>query len=237
MDWTNTPQQPQPNPAVGGASAQPVTPPADPTAAAPAPRLESDKSYVVAAVLSFFFGSLGVDRFYLGKVGTGILKLLTFGGLGIWKLVDLILVVFGKLRAKDGLPLGGYAQHGKAVKIIFGILIVLQILAIPAILLIVYLAVPHLQQSSRDVERKAAASAVSAEIEQYRTQNGSYPSDAMFQSAGYSVEQSNLYGLSSLAQQITYSATPTGCTGGDMPCTGFTLQVKLEDGSTYTLTN
>lgn len=236
MDWMTTPQQPQSGAA--NTTAQPVTPPADPTAVTPAPKTESDKSYVTAAVLSFFFGGLGVDRFYLGKVGTGVLKLLTFGGLGIWKLVDLILIVFGKLRAKDGLPLGGYARHGKTVKIIFGILILLQLLAIPAIILLVYLAVPHLQQTSRDVERKAAASAVSSEIEQYKSQNnGSYPTDAAFQSAGYSVEQSNLYGLSSLAKQITYSATPAGCDGVSVPCTGFTLQVKLEDGSTYTLTN
>ena len=43
-------------------------------------------------LLTFFFGVLGVHRFYVGKIGTGVLMLITLGGLGIWFLVDLILV-------------------------------------------------------------------------------------------------------------------------------------------------
>jgi len=42
--------------------------------------------------MSIVFGSLGVDRFIMGKIGTGILKLITFGGLGIWWLADVILI-------------------------------------------------------------------------------------------------------------------------------------------------
>jgi TM2 domain-containing membrane protein YozV len=42
--------------------------------------------------MSILFGSLGVDRFIMGKVGTGILKLITCGGCGIWWLIDLILI-------------------------------------------------------------------------------------------------------------------------------------------------
>ena len=53
-------------------------------------------------MLSILVGTLGVDRFYLGKVGTGILKLITFGGLGIWYLVDIILIAIKKLDDKDG---------------------------------------------------------------------------------------------------------------------------------------
>jgi len=42
--------------------------------------------------MSIIFGQLGVDRFIMGYVGTGILKLLTGGGLGIWWLIDLTLI-------------------------------------------------------------------------------------------------------------------------------------------------
>ncbi len=49
-------------------------------------------NWVLCLVMSVIFGSLGVDRFIMGKVGTGILKLITLGGLGIWWLVDVILI-------------------------------------------------------------------------------------------------------------------------------------------------
>lgn len=61
------------------------------------------KSFVVAILLSALVGSLGVDRFYLGHTGTGILKLLTLGGLGVWSLIDLILIVLKKLEPANGL--------------------------------------------------------------------------------------------------------------------------------------
>jgi TM2 domain-containing membrane protein YozV len=49
-------------------------------------------NWVLLLVMSIIFGWLGVDRFMMGKVGTGILKLITLGGLGAWWLVDLILI-------------------------------------------------------------------------------------------------------------------------------------------------
>ncbi|MGN1481317.1 TM2 domain-containing protein [Porcipelethomonas sp.] len=60
------------------------------------------KSKTTALILSIFLGELGIDRFYLGYTGLGILKLITGGGFGIWWLVDLILIAMGKLTAKDG---------------------------------------------------------------------------------------------------------------------------------------
>ena len=63
----------------------------------------SNKSWVLLLLLSIFLGSLGIDRFYLGKVGTGILKLITFGGLGLWWLIDIIFIVMGRMRDSSGL--------------------------------------------------------------------------------------------------------------------------------------
>jgi hypothetical protein len=65
----------------------------------------SPHSRTVAAVLAFFFGVLGVHRFYVGKVGTGVLQLLTGGGLGLWTLIDFIVILVGGFRDKNGLPL------------------------------------------------------------------------------------------------------------------------------------
>ena len=48
--------------------------------------------WLVCLLMSIFFGWLGVDRFIMNKVGTGLLKLFTFGGLGIWWVIDLILI-------------------------------------------------------------------------------------------------------------------------------------------------
>ena len=62
----------------------------------------SPSSRLAATLLCFFLGVLGVHRFYVGKVGTGILQLCTLGGLGIWAIVDFILVVTGSFTDKDG---------------------------------------------------------------------------------------------------------------------------------------
>ncbi|MCL5018736.1 MAG: TM2 domain-containing protein [Candidatus Pacearchaeota archaeon] len=53
---------------------------------------ERKVNWILALVMSVVFGSLGVDRFIMGKVGTGILKLITFGGIGIWWLIDVVLI-------------------------------------------------------------------------------------------------------------------------------------------------
>lgn len=62
----------------------------------------SDKSRVAALLLCFFVGVFGVHRFYVGKVGTGLLQLFTLGGLGIWAFVDFILIVAGVFTDKQG---------------------------------------------------------------------------------------------------------------------------------------
>ena len=69
------------------------------------PGVFSNRDWLVALVLSVIVGTLGVDRFYLGKIGTGILKLITFGGLGVWTIIDIILIAIKKLDDKEGLKL------------------------------------------------------------------------------------------------------------------------------------
>jgi len=63
----------------------------------------SDKGFVPTLLLCFFLGVLGVHRFYVGKIGTGLLQLITLGGLGIWALVDFIIIVTGSFKDKQGM--------------------------------------------------------------------------------------------------------------------------------------
>ncbi|MCB1081031.1 MAG: TM2 domain-containing protein [Simkaniaceae bacterium] len=62
----------------------------------------SPKNYILSLLLCFFLGTLGIHRFYVGKIGTGILMILTLGGLYIWQLIDLILIIVGQFRDKQG---------------------------------------------------------------------------------------------------------------------------------------
>ena len=69
------------------------------------PGVFSSRSWLVTLLLAVFVGSLGIDRFYLGKNATAVFKLLTFGGLTIWTIVDIILIVAKRTDDKEGLPL------------------------------------------------------------------------------------------------------------------------------------
>lgn len=61
-----------------------------------------EKSWVVTLLLSVFLGTIGAHRFYVGKIGTGILQLLTAGGCGIWALIDIILILCKKFTDDKG---------------------------------------------------------------------------------------------------------------------------------------
>ncbi|HET7474019.1 MAG TPA: NINE protein [Candidatus Limnocylindrales bacterium] len=74
-------------------------------AAGEIPFVFSDKDWLTAVLLSLFVGWLGIDRFYLGYTGLAIAKLLTLGFFGIWALIDLVLIIMGRLPDSNGLPL------------------------------------------------------------------------------------------------------------------------------------
>lgn len=89
-----------------------------------------EKSFVTTWLLSLFLGGLGIDRFYLGKIGTGVVKLLTGGAFGVWSLVDLILVLAGKQTDKNGRPLAGYGRHKvKAIVITIALIVLSWVVA------------------------------------------------------------------------------------------------------------
>jgi TM2 domain len=81
-----------------------------PTGVSMAPPGASPKSRVVALLLCFLLGVFGAHRFYVGKIGTGILQIFTLGGLGIWSLVDLIMTIVGAFKDKQGRPVLKWAD-------------------------------------------------------------------------------------------------------------------------------
>lgn len=137
-----------------------------------------DKNYLLAMALSYFVGGLGVDRFYLGYIPTGVIKLLTLGGLGIWSLIDIIRIAFGGLRAKGSAqPLEGYNKYTKTMSMVVLIVLAVQIVVFLAYgALIAFATVSGLRQRD-DVKTYSNAETIANDLNGYVNTSHSIPDD------------------------------------------------------------
>jgi len=71
----------------------------------PVQQMNSEKDWMVTLILAILVGGLGIDRFYSGSILLGVLKLVTLGGLGLWWLIDLIMLVTGSYKDGNGIPI------------------------------------------------------------------------------------------------------------------------------------
>lgn len=63
------------------------------------------EKWIISLLLCWFLGVFGAHRFYSGHIALGVIQLLTFGGCGIWTLIDFIIIVSGNFKDSDGNPI------------------------------------------------------------------------------------------------------------------------------------
>lgn len=206
-----------------------------------APSKENEsKDYLVAVLLSYFFGWLSVDRFYLGYVGLGLLKLFTLGGLGIWVFIDLILITFGVVKEKgNDSPLSGYKKNGTIMKVVILVLTVaLPLLLTAAATMIVILVAPRIEDKAQDFVVSKGVSYISDQLANEAEKNGgAYPTAADYDKFKSSLNMKELQiGDIDVLNDLRYVPSPTGCDNVTVQCTGATLMIPRGDGTTYTIT-
>ena len=85
----------------------------EPTAEIKVKKIPRQRHFLAVFFISFMWGTFGIDRMYLGKWGTGILKLITGGGLGFWTLIDLAIIMTGAMKDKQGREMLQVAEYKK----------------------------------------------------------------------------------------------------------------------------
>jgi TM2 domain-containing membrane protein YozV len=248
--------QPQVQPMMGGQAQQGYGQPAQPQMQQAIPTNESSKNYIVAMILSYLFGYFGVDRFYLGKIGTGILKLITFGGFGIWYIIDFFMIGVGKLKAKDGLELEGFSKSvhiGKPIAIVVTVLNVIWIIFfwIYFVILTLIIGYGSVQIAARDDQRKTDIAAMQTGLDAFYVSNGYYPdlltlNDSAWRAKNMPntlpeafVDPGDISGAGVLSNTqapniYAYEVAPFGCSVVAADCRSFKLTATLEttDSST-----
>jgi TM2 domain-containing membrane protein YozV len=147
---------------------QPVAKPAQ------KPVVDKRRHFLAVFFLSFMWGFFGVDRFYLGKYWTGLLKLLTFGGFGLWAVIDLTMVMSGSMRDKQGNEMLEYARYKKFANIYALIFILVVVVFIVMTGVSVYFVVDQFMRSGgieKLIQQSVGGQTPTLNLEQLKAMN------------------------------------------------------------------
>lgn len=117
------------------------------------PRPDKQRHFIAAFMFSFYFGWLGIDRFYMGKYITGLIKLLTIGGLGLWVIIDTGVIVSGAAKDRWGNPLIDAAKYKKFAKTTISLTYLISLVLVILIAVSIFLAIPELQSAYGEMQQ------------------------------------------------------------------------------------